>query len=142
MQGRSKMKQEFYGLTNPQKPIWLTEQYFTGTAVNTICGYTFITDVVHFDILKKAIYEMVKSNDGMRLKIEIKNNVPSQYVSEFEPFYIPTVELASKEELEQKSLEVANTSLFQVNETLFQFILFKLPDGSGGFIISVHHLIR
>jgi hypothetical protein len=136
------MKQEFYELTNPQKPIWLTEQYFTDTAVNTICGYTFITDMVDFEVLKKAIYEMVKSNDGMRLKIKIKNNIPSQYISDFEPFYIPTIELSSKEELEKKALEVANTPLFQVDETLFQFILFKLPDDSGGFIISVHHLIR
>lgn len=136
------MKQEFYELTNPQKPIWLTEQYFTNTAINTICGYTFITDVVDFEVLKKAIYEMVRSNDGMRLKIDIQNNTPLQYVSNFEPFSIPTIELASKEDLEKKVLEVSNTPFIQSSEFLFQFILFKLPNGSGGFIISVHHLIR
>ena len=48
------MKQELYELTNPQKPILLTEQYFTDTAVNTICGYTFITDTVNLEVLKKA----------------------------------------------------------------------------------------
>lgn len=136
------MNQEFYELTNPQKPIWLTEQYFANTAVNTICGYTFITDMVDFEVLKKAIYEMVKSNDGMRLQIDIQNNTPLQYVCDFEPFSIPTIELASKEDLEKKALEVASTPFMQANEALFQFILFKLPDGSGGFIISVHHLIR
>ena len=43
------MKQNLYELTNPQKPIWLTEQYFTNTSVNTICGYTFITDYLPFN---------------------------------------------------------------------------------------------
>lgn len=136
------MKQELYELTNPQKSIWLTEQYFTNTAINTICGYTLITDKVDFEILKKSIYEMVKSNDGMRLKINKKGDNALQYVSEFEPFYIPSIELNSIEELKKKSLEVASIPFLQANEFLFQFILFKLPDGSGGFIISVHHLIR
>lgn len=135
------MKQELYELTNPQKPIWLTEQYFTDTAVNTICGYTFITDTVNLEVLKKAIYEMVKSNDGMRLKINSKSDTALQYVSDFEPFYIPTVELQTKEDIEKKALEMASTPFMQPNEFLFQFLLFKLPDSSGGFIVNVHHLI-
>lgn len=135
------MKQELYELTNPQKPIWLTEQYFTDTAVNTICGYTFITDTVNLEVLKKAIYEMVKSNDGMRLKINSKSDTALQYVSDFEPFYIPTVELSTKEDIEKKALEMASTPFMQPNEFLFQFLLFKLPDSSGGFIVNVHHLI-
>ncbi len=135
------MKQELYELTNPQKPILLTEQYFTDTAVNTICGYTFITDTVNLEVLKKAIYEMVKSNDGMRLKINSKSNNVLQYVSDFEPFYIPTVELQTKEDIEKKALEMASTPFMQSNEFLFQFLLFKLPDNSGGFIVNVHHLI-
>lgn len=136
------MKQNLYELTNPQKPIWLTEQYFTNTSVNTICGYTFITDVVNLEILRKAIYEMVKSNDGMRLKINSKNDSALQYVSDFEPFYIPTVELSTKEDIEKKALEMASTPFMQSNEFLFQFLLFKLPDETGGFIVNVHHLIR
>lgn len=135
------MKQELYELTNPQKPIWLTEQYFTNTAVSTICGYTFITDTVNLEVLKKAIYEMVKSNDGMRLKINSKNDTTLQYVSDFESFDIPTVELQAKEDIEKKALEMANTPFMQPNEFLFQFLLFKLSNGSGGFIVNVHHLI-
>lgn len=135
------MKQELYELTNPQKPIWLTEQYFTDTAVNTICGYTFITDTVNLEVLKKAIYEMIKSNDGMRLKINSKNDNVLQYVSDFEPFYIPTVELHTKEDIEKKALEMASIPFIQSNEFLFQFLLFKLPNNSGGFIVNVHHLI-
>lgn len=135
------MKQELYELTNPQKPIWLTEQYFTDTAVNTICGYTFITDTVNLEVLKKAIYEMVKSNDGMRLKINSKTDTTLQYVSDFEPFDIPTVELSTKEDIEKKALEMASTPFMQPNEFLFQFLLFKLPNETGGFIVNVHHLI-
>ena len=30
--------ENLYELTNPQKSIWLTEQYYKGTSVNNICG--------------------------------------------------------------------------------------------------------
>ena len=29
---------ELYDLTNPQKSIWLTEQFYRGTSINVICG--------------------------------------------------------------------------------------------------------
>lgn len=136
------MKENFYPLTAPQKSIYVTEQYFANTAINTICGYTFITDVVNFEMLQKAILEMVKSNDAMRLKLVEDKDSVLQYVSDFAPFSMPMVELATKEDLEKKALEMANIPFFQDGENLFQFLLFKLPNGSGGFIVNVHHLIR
>ncbi len=136
------MKENFYPLTAPQKSIYATEQYFSNTAINTICGYTFITDVVNFDVLQKAIYEMVKSNDAMRFRLAEDGNSVSQFVRSFEPFPIALVDLASKEDLEKKALEMANTPFIQTSQYLFQFLFFRLPDGSGGFIVNVHHFIR
>ena len=53
------MKEKFYDLTNPQKSIWYTEQFFQGSCVNNLCGTVAIDQVVNFDILKKAIYKFV-----------------------------------------------------------------------------------
>lgn len=135
---RFSMKENLYSLTAPQRSIYLTEQYFSNTAINTICGYTFITEAVDFEMLEKAIHEMVKCNDGMRLQLASDK----QFVADFKPFPIAMVELASKEDIEKKALEMANTPFIQSSESLFQFIFFKLPNGSGGFIVNVHHLIR
>ena len=52
------------------------------------------------------------------------------------------MELSTKEDIEKKALEMASTPFMQSNEFLFQFLLFKLPDETGGFIVNVHHLIR
>ena len=32
------MNSKLYGLTNPQKNIWNTEQYYYGTSINNIGG--------------------------------------------------------------------------------------------------------
>ena len=135
------MNTKLYSLTNPQKSIWLTEKFYQATSINTICGYVHITDEVNFDVLKNAINEMVKTNDGMRIRIKEENNLCIQYVSDFKPFNIDLIELSSKEEMETSALKMANTPFMAENEVLFQFVLFKLPNGSGGFIVNVHHLI-
>lgn len=40
---------ELYDLTNPQKSIWLTEQFYRGTSINVICGTVLIDDIVNFE---------------------------------------------------------------------------------------------
>ena len=135
------MEKKEYQLSNPQKSILVTEQYYQGTSINTICGYVYISDTVDFDMLQKAINEMVKTNDGMKLRIKTKDDSCVQYLEEYKSFEINTIALSSVKELEAKALEIANTPLMKENEPLFQFVLFKLPNGSGGFIVNVHHLI-
>ena len=135
------MESKLYNLSNPQKSIWLTEQYYSDTAVNTICGYVFIPDVVHFDILKNAINEVVRTNDSMRLKLKEEKNSCVQYLAEYKAFDIDAIELSSEKEIEEKALEMANIPFIAESEFLFHFLLFKLPNGSGGFILNIHHLI-
>ena len=119
------MKENFYPLTAPQKSIYVTEQYFANTAINTICGYTFITDVVNFEMLQKAILEMVKSNDAMRLKLVEDKDSVLQYVSDFAPFSMPMVELATKEDLEKKALEMANIPFFSRRREFISIFAFQ-----------------
>ena len=47
------MKKELYDLTNPQKAIWLTEQFSEGTSLNNVSGNIIIKDVVNFPLLEK-----------------------------------------------------------------------------------------
>ena len=50
-----------YPLTNPQNSIWLTEKFYTGTSVNNICGYVYISDSVDFAVLTKAINKLIET---------------------------------------------------------------------------------
>lgn len=130
-----------YSLTNPQNSIWLTEKFYNGTSINNISGYTYISEKVDFKILNKAINEVVKTNDAMRIKIKEKDNSCIQYVSEYTSLDIKVVELSSEEEIEKKALELAKIPFSIEDNLLFKFTLYKLPNNYGGFFLSAHHLI-
>ena len=66
--GEYKMENKTYDLTNPQKSIWTTEQFYEGSVVNNLCGTVSINEVVNFDILKKTIFRFVEDNDAFRTK--------------------------------------------------------------------------
>ena len=55
------MEKELFNLTNPQKSILLTEEFYKGTNINNICGTAIIEDIVNFDLLKKAMNIFVKN---------------------------------------------------------------------------------
>jgi len=128
-------------LTNPQNSIWLTEKYFKGTSVNNICGYVYIKEEVNFNVLKKAINKLVKTNDSMRFKFKEENGSCVQYENNYKEFNIETFNFSSESDIEKKALEIANIPFNFENSFLFKFILFKLPNNSGGFIVNVHHII-
>ena len=65
---------ELYDLTNPQKSIWLTEQFYRVTSINVICGTVLIDDIVNFDVLSKAINIFLKDNDSFRIKLCLDDN--------------------------------------------------------------------
>ena len=130
-----------YQLTKPQNSIWLTEKFFNGTSVNNICGYVYIKNEVDFNALKKALNELVKTNDSMRFKFKEENGSCIQYVNEYKEFNIEIIELSSEKEIENEALKFANILMDIENNFLFKIVLFKLPNNSGGFIINVHHII-
>ncbi len=130
-----------YSLTNPQNSIWLTEKFYSGTSINNISGYNYIDEPVNFNILSKAINEVVKLNDAMRIKVKEKNNSCIQYISEYVPFTIETIELTKEKEIRSTALQLAKIPFNIENNLLFKFTFFKLPNKNGGFFLSAHHII-
>ena len=130
-----------YSLTNPQNSIWLTEKFYSGTSINNISGYNYIDEPVNFNILSKAINEVVKLNDAMRIKVKEENNSCIQYISEYVPFTIETIELTKEEEIRSTALQLAKIPFNIENNLLFKFTFFKLPNKNGGFFLSAHHII-
>lgn len=136
------MQKEFYDLTNPQKSIWLTEQFYQGSCVNNLCGTVAIDQVVDFDMLKKAIYQFVKDNDSFRLKLifDEKGEI-KQEIADFEPFDIEMVDVKNEEELVALENEMVDIPFDILNSYLHHFKMYRLPSGKGGFVLVAHHLI-
>ena len=132
---------KLYDLSNPQKSIWYTEQYYEGTSINNIGAYIHFKECVNFDVLKQAINEVVKSNDNFRLILKSENNKPNQSLCDYTPFDIDIIEVSSEEDIISKTKEFTNVPFIIENNLLFKFWLFKLPNDEGGVIINIHHII-
>ena len=85
------MNNSIFDLTNPQKAIWLTEQFYQGTNGNNVCGALFSNEKIDFELLKEAINIFVKTNDNFRIKIFIDKNTVKQFISDYEHFDIETI---------------------------------------------------
>lgn len=135
------MEKEKFELTNPQKSIWLTQQMYQDMPIENICGSVFIETKIDFDALEKAINIYVEKNDSFRIKLTKGEKQIQQYVSDFVPSKIEMVDLKSEEEISKLENELVSTIFPMFDSLLFQFKMFKLPNGQGGFTVVTHHLI-
>lgn len=136
------MEKVLYDLTNPQKSIWYTEQFFKNTTVNNIGGTIIIKNKINFDLLKKSIYEYVKTNDSFLIKLcfDKKGDI-KQYIGGFSPFDIDYISFFSLDELHNFEKNDCEKKFNMIDSNLFRFTIFSLPDGSGGVVLTVHHII-
>lgn len=136
------MPKKFYDLTNPQKSIWLTEQFYKGTSIGNITGSVIISQNVDFNALKAAINLFVKNNDSFRLKFTKDNENLVQYIEDnFENFSIDIIDVFSDKDVKKVERQMCDTPFNIFDSFLFSFKLFKFKDGHGGFVINAHHLI-
>lgn len=135
------MESNVYNLTNPQKSIWFTEQFYKGTPIENITGCVIVLEKLNLKALQKAINLFVKSNDSFRLKFTVKDDKPLQYLSSFSEFEIENVMVNTDEDIKDIENEMSNTPFEVLDNLLFSFKIFTFPDGHGGFVITAHHLI-
>lgn len=135
------MESNVYNLTNPQKSIWFTEQFYKGTPIENITGCVIVLEKLNLKVLQKAINLFVKSNDSFRLKFTVKEDKPLQYLSSFSEFEIENVMVNTDEDIKDIENEMSNTPFEVLDNLLFSFKTFTFPDGHGGFVITAHHLI-
>lgn len=130
-----------YNLTYPEQSIYLTEQFYKNTNVNNICGTAIIDSKINFDALKKAINYVVLKNDSFRIHFVQDNQEVKQYISDYKEFDIEVIDIKEKEDIaviENNSLQ-KHFHLF--DKDLFEFKIFKFENGTGGFLLNIHHII-
>ena len=134
------MEKRFYNLSNPQKSLLLTEQYFQGSNINNICGTAIVDNILDFKSLEKAINEVIEKNDSFLTKLVKKGDTYVQTIDEYKYTKIELVKLNSKDEisdLENKTL----SKVFDIENKLFEFKIFEISDQTGGFLLNIHHII-
>lgn len=129
-----------FELTNPQKSIWLVQQFYQDSTINSIAGYLKINTKCDFKVLEKAFNLFVKNNDAFRLKILNEKAGVKQYVDDYIYESIPVIDVESDEELERIGKEFVKYK-FILNEKLFNVNLARMSNGEGLVLLNAHHLI-
>ena len=134
-------KKELFDLTNQQKNILITEQFYKGTSINNICGTAIIKEPVDFVLLKKAILLVMKKSDIFKIHISMEDGQIMQY---FFPTYnsnIDTFSVHNYDELTKIQKNIASTPLDLFDSFLYNFYIFKFANGYGAFMLNIHHII-
>lgn len=138
---RKMEKNSMYELTNPQKSIWLTEQYYHNTSINNICGSLIIKGDTDLKSLNLAINYFIKNNDSFKLRFKLVDGILMQYITEDEDYNFEILKIDNESQIENYAKEMVNTKFDLTHSRVFDFKLFKLSSGFGGFIVNVHHII-
>ena len=68
-----------YSLTYPQKNIWMVEEFFGKSPLNTIVGLFYINYGFNFDLCEKVVNKMVELNDALRIRTYKDNSTGEVY---------------------------------------------------------------
>ena len=132
---------KMYELTAPQRSIWLTEQYFENTSINNICGSVLMKQDVDLNILNKAINVFVENNDSFKLRFHQNGANLLQYFTKDEEINFERLDIKEENEIEIFAKKIVAIKFNLFDSRVFDFKLFKLSSGFGGFIVNVHHII-
>ncbi len=132
---------DVYNLTTPQKSILLTEEFYGKTNVNNVCGTFYSNEKIDFELFKQAINIFLKNNDSFKIKLKQINGETKQYFSDIENIEFDIVEVNNKDEQTSLEEKIASKIFNLYDSLLFKIVLFRYPDGHGGFVINSHHII-
>ena len=135
------MNKNLFNLTSPQKSIWYTEEYLSGTNIGNICGTLVFKESINFKKLEQAINILIKQHDNFRIKFMWDNNIPKQYVEEYSFLKLKPFELFTNKDLLDLEKKTVSHKFNLIDNFLYKFIIFKFSDNTGGFILNIHHLI-
>ena len=135
------MEKVLYDLTNPQKSIWYTEQFYQNSSINNIVGYLKIEKNTNFAALEKAFNLFIMNNDSFKLKFIIQNNEPKQYFSDFIYEKIEIIDLEDFSQLEEFEKSFPKKPFSLNDNLLFNPVILRFPNTAGILVLSTHHLI-
>ena len=112
-----------YGLTYPQKNIWLVEKFNGELPINSIVGTVEINRDFDSTLCIDAVNNVIKNNDALRIKFDFNKETLEQYVTEYKykKFEVVDMSMYSQEKIEKYIIDFALQPLFFGKNCLFDF---------------------
>ena len=136
-------QQRLYPLSSPQKAIWYTEKFHSGTSIAGISATMRLKAPIDFSLLERAINLVIENNDSMRINVCMEDNEPRQYVAphKYRKFEIKDFTSAGEGDLFAWNMAMTQTPLFAENADLYRIALLKIDRNTCGYFVMLHHLI-
>lgn len=140
--GATSMNHDFYPLTEAQYNIWLSEQYFKGSAVNVLHAALWLSKPVDAGLLQSAVNSVVPACNIFGLRFTYADEKPAQFFAPPERIYCALDEkiyplAAVRAELAERC---ARAFAFE-GEPLFDFHIYPLWGGGCVLSIRIHHIL-
>lgn len=116
------------------------KSFIRGLILIIFYGTAIIENKIDFDLLKKAVYIFLDNHDSFRLDLVLDNNEMKQAINHEKVFNVETIDLNSKDDIKKLENDMVKHVFDIYNSDTFCAKIFRLPDGSGGFIFNIHHL--
>ncbi|MGW9571720.1 amino acid adenylation domain-containing protein [Paenibacillus terrae] len=135
-----------YPLTQAQKRIWYTEQFFPDTGISNLGGFTKLRSDKAIDpvLLIEAFRLVVQSNETLRLRFTVNNDEPAQYVADSVLDEIEWIDASGDGESDRlrdwAEAEMRKPMPLYDSE-LVKFTVFKISETENWFFVKVHHII-
>lgn len=133
--------EKLFNLTDQQKNVWNSEMFYSGTDINNIGGYLLINETVDFPLLEKAVNIYVQNNEAIRYHFKNKDEYTVQKCIEYLPFKLDIISIQTMNDLSKLTTKLVTKPFNVIDSNLYNFHLFKFPNGTGGVIPIFHHLI-
>ena len=125
-------------LTKPQQLIYEMDK-FVGGSISVICGSFLMPTVCDVVTLKKAVNELFRRNDALRIRIVDSGTAVSQYIDNFTQKDVEVLYFEDKKALDEYCSEYAKLPI-DLNGVLCELKIIYLPEQSGA-ILKLHHII-
>lgn len=134
----------YFGLTNPQKRIWVTELVNNHVDMSNIGYLVEFNGIYDLNRLAAAVKFVVLSNDSLQFRFRYSNEIDRelvQYKPEDPEIDIRIIESETEEELFQK-IESVHLEQFPVNSKYFcTFVVFSINRSRFGLFEKANHLV-
>ncbi|WP_039913290.1 non-ribosomal peptide synthetase [Cellvibrio mixtus] len=132
---------ELFPLAHPQQRIWFAEIINPNSGVGNLVGHSEFQEPINSKTLEKAINELVKSADTLRLRIQSTQSDVAQYVADYEPITLQELEFPAEEQFQQHIDRLIRYPFAANNTALYYFELIRVAGKPARLVYCFHHVI-
>jgi non-ribosomal peptide synthetase component F len=113
------------------------EQYYGGSVAN-VTGSVMFDQPVDVETLQAALNTVVEQHDALRIRLDVQDGAPMQYISAYTPETFEVVRFVAQEEFDIWASNFARTP-FDLQGDLYNFTIVTVGQ-LVGFVCHLHHL--